>query len=106
MDRGDAAIAWASPWLCWSGAPHPPSKPSAAQRGIAPKSARWVSRFPRGPAYPRYQRAAAGAHGSPSAGELGPTANAALALGGAPPRSSVGPPSTVDRVSLGGDSAS
>src|SRR5262249_7101782 len=48
MDRGDAAIAWASPWLCWSGAPHPPSKLSAAQRGIAPKSARWVSRVPRG----------------------------------------------------------
>src|SRR5262245_28566883 len=54
----------------------------------------------------RYQRAAAGAHGSPSAGELGPTWTAALALDGAPPRSCVGPPSTVDRVSLGGDSVS
>src|SRR3974377_290200 len=106
MDRGDAAIAWASPWLCLSRAPPPPPKLSAAQRRIAPKSARRVSRFPRGPAYPRYQRAAAGAHGSPSAGELGPTWTAALALDGAPPRWCVGPPSTVDRVSLGGDSVS
>src|SRR5512133_3208992 len=91
MDRAAAASAWASPWLRWSGVPPPPAMPCAALRGIPPMSARWVSRFPRGPACPRYQRAAAGPHGSPSAGELGPTWTAALALGGAPPRSSVGP---------------
>src|SRR5437588_7424987 len=101
MDPAAAAIAWASPLLRWSGVPHLPATPCADLRGIAPMSARWVSRFRRGRAYLRSQRAAAGPHGSPSTGELGPTWRAALALGGAPSRWSVGPRSVVDRVSPG-----
>src|SRR5712675_956724 len=92
-----AAIAWASPLLRWSGVPHLPAMPCAALRGIAPMSAGWVSRFRRGRAYLRSQRAAAGPHGSPSAGELGPTWPAALALGVGPPPWSVGPRSVVRR---------
>src|ERR1700730_11646840 len=60
MDQAGAAIAWASPLLCWSGVPHPPSMPCAAPRGIAPMSVTSVSPVHRGRAYPRCRRAAAG----------------------------------------------
>src|SRR2546423_14227432 len=106
MDPAAAAIAWASPLLRWSGVPHPPAMPCAVRRGIAPMSARWVSRFPRGRAYPQYRRAAAGPHGFAVADELGPTWRAARSRGVAPPRLSAHPPTVVDRVSPEGDSAS
>src|SRR5205814_10024347 len=77
MDPAAAAIAWASPMLHWSGVPHLPAMPCAVLRGIAPMSARWVSRLPRGRAYPQYRRAAAGPHGFAVADELGPTWRAA-----------------------------
>src|SRR6516225_4473256 len=106
MGPAAAAIANASPWLRWLDVPHPLAMPCAAPRGIASMLGSWVSRSPRTRAYPRYRRAAAGAHGSPSVGELDLSWRAALVLARAPPRSFVGLPSAADRVSQGDDSAS
>src|SRR5258706_7699020 len=106
MDHADAATAWALALLRWSGAPHPPSMPCAAPRGIAPMSVRSVLPPHRGRAYPRCRRAAAGPHEFAAADELGPTWRAAPSLGVVPPRSSEDPPTAVHRVSPEGDNAS
>src|SRR6476661_5634841 len=98
MDQADAATAWALVLLRWSGAPHPPSMPCAAPRGIAPMAARSVLPLHREQAYPRYRRAAAGPHEFAAADALGPARREAHSRGVAPARSSAGLPTTVDRV--------
>src|ERR1700739_1214955 len=72
-------------------------------RGTPPMSAKSVSPFHRGPAYPRCPPAAAGPHEFAAAVELGPTTRAARARGAALPRSSGGPLRPADRVSPEGD---
>src|ERR1700724_539450 len=106
MDQADAATAWALALLRWSGAPRLPSMPCAAPRGIAPMSVRSVLPLPRGQAYPRWRRAAAGPHEFAAADERGPTWRAAPSRGVVPPRSSADPPTAAHRVSPGGDNAS